>query len=152
MLLNLWLSQTLVICMQRFIRRRRSRWPAAQWQERIPVNSPDHGLVDEEDTQEDVAVSMQFSSHQVRATKHKDQILNQLQQVNNKDKNSIPRWDTINATAAKDMDILPMYAHRLNKEIIVVDVVVDEICVEEPQEDVEVEEEICSEDEDEQRQ
>ena len=50
------------------------------------------------------------------------------------------------------MDILLMYAHRLNKEIIVVDVVVDEICVEEPQEDVEVEEEICSEDEDEQRQ
>ena len=107
--------------------------------------------MDEEDTPEDVAVSMQCSSHQVRATKHKDQILNHLQQVNNKDKNSIPRLDTINATAAKDMDILPMYAHRLNKEIIVVDVVVDEIYVEEPQEDGE-EETTCSEDEDEQRQ
>ena len=94
---------------------------------------------------------MQFSNHQVKATNHKDPMPNHLQQVNNKDKNSIPRWDTINASAAKDMDILPMYAHCLNKEIIVVDVVVDEICMEEPQEDEE-EETICSEDEDEQRQ
>ena len=44
-----------------------------------------------------------------------------------------------------------MIVHRLNEAITVVDVVVDEICVEEPQEDGE-EETICSEDEDEQRQ
>ena len=88
---------------------------------------------------EAVAVSMQFSNHQVKATNHKDPMPNHLQQVNSKDKNSIHLWDTINATAAKDGDICPMIAHRLNEIITVVDVVVVETCVEEPQEDAEEE-------------
>ena len=59
---------------------------------------------------------------------------NHLPQVNSKDKNSTHPWDTISATAAKDGDMCPMIAHRLNKVITVVDVVVVETCVEEPQE------------------
>ena len=90
--------------------------------------------MDVEDIHEAVAVSMQFSNHQVRVINHKDQMPNHLQQVNSKDKNSTHPWDTISATVAKDGDTCPMTAHRLNKAITVVDVVVVETCVEEPQE------------------
>ena len=132
--------------MPQFIKRRRSKWLAAQWQERILVNHPDHGFVDEEEIQEDAAVSMQFSNHQDRAIKHKDQILILLQQVNSKDRSSTHQWvTTISAIAAMVGDILPMNAHRLNKEITVEDVVVVETCVEDSQEDEEEEEETCSE-------
>ena len=99
--------------------------------------------MDEEDIHEAVAVSMQFSNHQVRVTNHKDQMPNHLQQVNSKDKNSTHPWDTISATVAKDGDTCPMTAHRLNKAITVVDVVVVEICEEEELE-VEEEEEMCN--------
>ena len=88
--------------------------------------------MDEDDIHEAVAVSMQFSNHQVRVTNHKDQMPNHLQQVNSKDKNSTHPWDIISATVAKDGDMCPMTAHRLNKAITVVDVVVVETCVEEP--------------------
>ena len=90
--------------------------------------------MDVEEIHEAAPVSMQFSNHQVRATNHKDQMPNHLQQVNSKDKNSTHPWDTISATVAKDGDTCPMTAHCLNKAITVVDVVVDETCVEEPQE------------------
>ena len=96
--------------------------------------------MDVEDIREAVAVSTQFSNHQVRVIDHKDPMPNHLQQVNSKDKNSIHLWATISVTAAKDGDILPMIAHRLNKAITVVDVVVVETCVEEPQEVAEEEE------------
>ena len=96
--------------------------------------------MDVEEIREAAAVSMQFSNHQVRATSHKDPIPNHLQKVNSKDKNSTHPWDIISATVAKDGDTCPMTAHRLNKAITVVDVVVVETCVEDPQEVVEEEE------------
>ena len=68
---------------------------------------------------------------------------NHLQQVNSKDKNSTHPWDTISATIAKDGDTCPMTAHRLNKAITVVDVVVVKTCEEEELE-AEEEEETCN--------
>ena len=99
--------------------------------------------MDEDDIHEAVAVSMPFSNPQVRVINHKDQMPNHLQQVNSKDKNSTHPWDTTSATVAKDGDTCPMTAHRLNKAITVVDVVVVAIC-EEGEREAGEEEEICN--------
>ena len=57
-----------------------------------------------------------------------------MQQVSSKDKSTIPQWISINAVAAKDGDIGPTNAHRLNRAISVVDVVVVGTYEEGPQE------------------
>ena len=89
---------------------------------------------------------MQCSNRQVRAVKAKYQMHNPLQlRISRRDRNNIPQWDTISATAAKDGDIWLTIAQRLRKVISVVVVVVEDILEGEPQEDVEEEEETCSE-------
>ena len=107
------------------------------------ANSPDHGHVGEEDMHEVAAISMQYSNHLGKVVNPKNTVDNHLQPVRHKDKNIIHQWISINAVAAKDGDIGPTNAHRLNKVIFAVDVVVAGTCEEEPQEDEE-EEGICN--------
>ena len=110
--------------MQQSIRLRKLKWRVEQCQAMYQVNSPDHGLEDEEEIHEDAAVSMQCSSHQDRTVNRKEPMSNPLQQGNSRDKDNTHQWERINAVVAKVGVIGHMIAHRLNKGISVVDVVV----------------------------
>ena len=140
--------------MQRFTKPRKLRWRGTPYPVSIKARSPVHGTEDEEDSIGVVAVSMQYSSHQGKVSKAKDQMHNPLQQrISRKDKSSIHQEDiAINAIAARDGDICPMIAPPLNKAVFVVATVVVVVTCEEERLEVEEEEEICNEAEDEQRQ
>ena len=110
--------------MQPFTRPRKLKWRVAQYQGMYRVNSPDHGLGDEKEIHEDAAVSTQCSSHRDRTVNHKEPMSNPLQQGSSRDKDNTHQWERINAVVAKVGVIGHMIAHRLNKGIFVVDVVV----------------------------
>ena len=124
-------------------KRRKSRWLVAPCQVIHQAKRPDQGIAGVEDFHGVAVVSMQCNNRLDRAVNLKDSMDNHLQQVRNKNRNIIHQWISINAVAAKDGDIGPTNAHRLNKVISAVDVVVVGTFEEEPQEDEE-EEETCS--------
>ena len=132
--------------MQPFIRPRKLKWRVAQYQGMYQVNSPDHGLGDEEEIHEDAAVLTQCSSHRDRTVNRKEPMSNPLQQGNSRDKDNTHQWERINVVVAKVGVIGHMIAHRLNKGIFVVDVVVG--TREDETQEEEEEEEVCNVDED----
>ena len=71
------------------------------------------------------AGSTQFSNHMGKAVNHKEPVVQRLQPVRLKDKNSTHQWVTINAVAAKVGGTGHTIARHLNRIVTVVAVVED---------------------------
>ena len=109
------------------------------------ANNPDHGLGGVEDFHGVAVVSTQCSNHRDKTIKCKHPVDNHSQQAKLKGKNNTHQLGTINVAAAKVGAIGHMIAPLLNRTVFVVaTVVVAGICEEDPHEEGEEEEEICS--------
>ena len=101
------------------------KWPEGQFQEMCRASSPDHGQEGVEDMHEVEAGSTQYSNHMGKAVNYKEPLVQHLQLVRLKDRNSTHQWVTINAVAAKVGGTGHTIARHLNRIVTVVAVVED---------------------------